>query len=127
MNDPEIPPMPNVKPRIPYVDESPDGYQESLTDWVDSNLEAVEWFCENADAIRQLINRKPIGEILPPDSMILRNHVGEASLGEIKYDMSFVATTGQPLIHNKNNRKWFTLSWEDILNLAHRAGINKSE
>lgn len=48
--------MPHVSPRRPY-DEGAfgDGYLESLDDWYANNRDAVEWFLENADAIRSLI------------------------------------------------------------------------
>lgn len=45
--------IPAVKPRRPYDDKQPHGYQESLRDWVDNNTEAVEWFLTNADKLRE--------------------------------------------------------------------------
>ena len=52
-----IPPMPSKKviPRRPYDDRRPDGYLESLRDWATNNSEAVEWFLENAEAIRTVL------------------------------------------------------------------------
>jgi hypothetical protein len=48
--------MPHVSPRRPYDEWTfGDGYLESLDDWYANNWEAVEWFLENADAIRSLI------------------------------------------------------------------------
>lgn len=64
-----------------------------------------------------------IGEILPPKSMILRQHIGEASCGDLKYEMS-TGMNGAPIVHSKQTGKWFTLSWKDILELADKAGID---
>jgi len=43
--------MPLVVPRMPLDDAKPDGYMESLDDWIKANLEAVKWFLENATAV----------------------------------------------------------------------------
>lgn len=64
-----------------------------------------------------------IGEILPPKSMMLRTRVGEASCGDLKYEMS-TGMNGAPIVHSKQAGKWFTLSWKDILELADKAGID---
>ncbi len=45
--------MPKVNPRRPLIESMPCGYRESLNDWYKNNLEAVEWFLENAEAIRK--------------------------------------------------------------------------
>jgi hypothetical protein len=53
---PNLSRMPHVSPRRPYDEETfGGGYLESLDDWYANNWEAVEWFLENADAIRSLI------------------------------------------------------------------------
>lgn len=53
-----IPPMPAVNPRRPWDDEEPEGYLESLNDWIaNGNLEAVEWFLENSEAIRAMLEQ----------------------------------------------------------------------
>jgi hypothetical protein len=57
-----IPPMPKVNPRRPYDDAKPDGYLESLNDWYHNNEEAVNWFLENAEAIRAVLPNKQICE-----------------------------------------------------------------
>ena len=35
-----------LKPRRPYIDEEPDGYLESDTDYLDNNIEATRVFFE---------------------------------------------------------------------------------
>jgi hypothetical protein len=47
--------MPPVDQRQPYDPDNLPGYDESLLCWFDRNQEAVEWFLENADEIRQHI------------------------------------------------------------------------
>lgn len=64
-----------------------------------------------------------IGEILPPRSMILRQHIGEASCGDLKYEMS-TGMNGAPIVRSKQTGKWFTISWAKILELADKAGID---
>lgn len=55
-----LPPMPKVNARRPYDDDFPDGYLESLNCWYHNNEEAVEWFLENAERIRSILNQKPV-------------------------------------------------------------------
>lgn len=49
--------MPTVNPRRPADDRWPTGYLESLDDWYYNNLEAIEWFLENAEAIRKRLSQ----------------------------------------------------------------------
>ncbi len=64
-----------------------------------------------------------VGRLHPPRSMFLRVHVGEASLGKRKYEMS-TGINGSPIIHSKQTGKWFSLTWKDILTLAEKSGID---
>lgn len=58
--------MPKVSPRRPYDEETfGSGYMESLDDWYENNQEAVEWFLENADIIRSLIDKRSPAAIAP--------------------------------------------------------------
>ena len=68
-------------------------------------------------------NKKPLGEILPKESMILRTHIGSATLGKKAYEMS-TSMTGRPLILSKQTGKYFSLPWADILDLAIQAGVD---
>lgn len=65
-----------------------------------------------------------IGKIYPKDSMFLRIHVGEATEGKRKYEMSQGVAGGGPLIHSKQTGKWFTIGWKELLHLAIKAGID---
>lgn len=53
----KIPQMPKVNSRRPLDDDKPDGYLESVNDWYHNNEDAVEWFLENAELIRQKLNK----------------------------------------------------------------------
>ena len=64
-----------------------------------------------------------VGTIYPAKSMILRNHIGEAKSGKLGYEMS-TTMAGQPIILSKQTGKWFTLSWQTIIDLAVKAGID---
>ena len=58
-------------------------------------------------------------------AMFLRVHVGSAtSTDGTVYDMS-TSTTGSPLIYSNKSKRFFALSWEDILSLALVMGIDK--
>lgn len=46
--------MPKVSPRKLLDYDQPTGYQESLTDWINHNEDAVEWFLENAKTISRM-------------------------------------------------------------------------
>ena len=64
-----------------------------------------------------------VGQLLPANSMLLGVHVGEASFGKRKYEMS-TGINQAPIVHSKQTGKWFSLSWKDILALAEKAGID---
>lgn len=54
----KLPHMPKVVPQRPYEDDKPDGYLESLRDWAMNNEDAVRWFLENAETIRERLKQK---------------------------------------------------------------------
>lgn len=53
-----LPAMPPVTPRRPYIDDEPDGYLESDRDMAENNSEAVLWFLENHELIRQALAQR---------------------------------------------------------------------
>ena len=65
------------------------------------------------------------GQIHPPRTMLLRIHSGEAQSGKLKYEMS-VTMEGSPIIESKQTGKWFTLSWQAIIEMAVKAGIDEA-
>jgi hypothetical protein len=67
-----------------------------------------------------------IGKILPKNSALLRVHAGEAELGKLKYHLA-TAVTGTPVIRSQQTGKWFVISWQEILELAVKAGIDATE
>jgi len=64
-----------------------------------------------------------VGRLHPANSMFLRVHVGEATCGKLKYEMS-TGMNGTPMVHSMQSGKWFSLSWKDIFELAEKAGID---
>ena len=48
--------FPKVVSRQLFDDDKPNGYLESLNDWVDNNTEAVDWFSENHKELRKRWN-----------------------------------------------------------------------
>jgi hypothetical protein len=65
-----------------------------------------------------------IGELIPKDSMILRQAVGEASASDgKKYEMT-LSMAMAPLVKSELTGKTFSLPWKDILTLAIRAGVD---
>ena len=67
------------------------------------------------------------GKIMPAKTMILRVAAGEAEAADgTKYECS-TNVNRTPLIRSGKTKKWFALSWEDIIELAIQAGIDKAE
>jgi len=64
------------------------------------------------------------GQIHPPRTMFLRVHCGEAKAGKLKYEMA-AAIAGMPIVESKQTGKWFTLSWQVIIEMAVKAGIDE--
>lgn len=64
------------------------------------------------------------GQIHPPRTMFLRVHCGEATAGKLKYEMA-TAIAGMPIVESKQTGKWFTLSWQQIIDMAVKAGIDE--
>ena len=69
-----------------------------------------------------------IGKIHPKKTMFLRNNVGSADgPGGFSYEMSSNFSDHSPIIQSKKTGKWFVLGWEEIVNLAIDAGIDKPD
>lgn len=64
-----------------------------------------------------------VGKVHPAKAMFLRNYVGLAENGKLKYEMAYLMN-GQPIIQSKQTGQWFTLEWPDILDLAVKAGVD---
>lgn len=68
---------------------------------------------------------KTIGTIHGKKTMFLRMGCGEAEDGKNVYELSTNVAGGHPIVRNKTTGQWFTLSWQQILDLAKKAGIDK--
>ena len=72
--------------------------------------------------------RPVLGTIDSPGAMFLREAHGTAknpSSGVI-YELN-CHLSGSPVVRSSKTGKWFTLSWNDILHLAHEAGIDDAQ
>lgn len=61
------------------------------------------------------------------DKLYMRAYVGEAKLPDgtvLEMSCQGIAQ-GAPIIYCPKTRKWFLLSWEDILTMAVKAGITE--
>lgn len=67
-----------------------------------------------------------IGEIHDKDSLLMRVHVGTAKSGDDSYEMSH-GMGYTPVVRSLTTGKFFTLCWQDIINLAVEAGINEGD
>lgn len=70
---------------------------------------------------------KNFGKILPGRTLILRENVGTISdkTNGLKYEATVGLPALTPIIRSEKTGKWFVLSWEDILEMAQKAGVDK--
>ena len=71
--------------------------------------------------------KNKVGKIYPSKTLFLRENVGTAAEGKLKYEMTTIIGSNTPLIHSEQTGKWFSLTWPDILNLARAAGIDRKD
>lgn len=70
------------------------------------------------------LNLKTIGKIFPKESLFLRLDCGKASNPETgDFELSMNVGGNLPLVRSKKTGKWFSLGWQDIINLAIHRGI----
>ena len=68
---------------------------------------------------------KKYGTIHPKKTLLLRMETGTAEAGGVKYELTINMGNNTPIVSSSKTGKYFTLSWQDIINLAIDAGINK--
>ncbi|GEM_PF-2963876 len=67
--------------------------------------------------------KKPVGELLAADRLIMRVHAGTVTdENGNTFDMAH-SISGCPMIENPRTNKKFLLSWEEIMEMAIEAGI----
>lgn len=69
--------------------------------------------------------KRAIGKIYKPKTMFFREGVGSAKSGSDEYEMSLNMGGSCPIICSKTTGKWWTIGWEDLIELAVEAGIDK--
>lgn len=67
---------------------------------------------------------KPIGTIHPKQTMVLRVHIGTMKTDEFDFTLS-TAMAGMPLVYCNKTDRYFSLSWQEICELAIEAGLGK--
>lgn len=68
------------------------------------------------------------GKLHASKTMWLRQHVGDAKSDDgFKYEMAVNVAGLHPIVHSGQSGRWFTLNWQDIINLAVAAGIDKPD
>jgi hypothetical protein len=67
------------------------------------------------------------GTIYSPDHIFVRVEIGSATGQDgAKYDLG-TSVDGQPLIRSSKTGKTFSLSWNELLNMAVDAGIDEQD
>ena len=67
-----------------------------------------------------------MGNVYEKDTLFFRQDVGKAEGGNgTHYEMSLNMGGLNPIIHSVKTGKWFTLSWQAIIDAAIAAGINE--
>lgn len=66
----------------------------------------------------------PNGQLIEAGAMILRQTVGTATLGKVKYELT-TTMAGAPLVKNCTTGLTFAFSWEDLVDQARAAGIDE--
>ena len=68
---------------------------------------------------------KIIGTIHPKKTLFFRRYIGEAKSGKLKYEMAAKMCGSTPIIESKQTGKWYTVSWQELINMAVQAGVDK--
>jgi len=70
------------------------------------------------------IGKEGIGMLYAPETLFLRNDVGTASGNGQTYEMTTNFGNMAPIIRSRQTGKWFVLPWQEIIELAVKAGID---
>lgn len=66
-----------------------------------------------------------IGTIHDKSTYFFRIEAGEATLESKSYELSVNASGNTPIVRSNQTGKFFTLTWQDIINMAIDAGIDQ--
>lgn len=67
------------------------------------------------------------GKLHPRDVMFFREAVGEATLGEEQYELCTHAGDRTPLVRNKRTGRTWSISWQQLIEMARGAGVDADE
>ena len=68
---------------------------------------------------------KKYGTLHPKKTLFLSMETGVAEANGVKYELTINMGNNTPIVSSSKTGKYFTLSWQDIINLAIDRGINK--
>ncbi len=69
---------------------------------------------------------KQIGKVHEKSTLFFRQYVGDAKSGKLQYEMATNMGGSTPIIESKQTGKWFTVSWQELIDLAVKAGVDKA-
>jgi hypothetical protein len=71
---------------------------------------------------------KPIGTIHPQNALImLTEHCGTAKDEQYDWDLSLGCLSRSPVIYCNKTKRYWSLSWQEICELAQAAGLGKGD
>jgi hypothetical protein len=69
-----------------------------------------------------------VGRLYPPGTMFLRQNVGNATAenGDV-YELTLNVGASHPIIRSEKTGRWWTVSWQELIGLAIKGGIDQPE
>lgn len=72
--------------------------------------------------------RASLGKIYPENTMFLRMAAGTAKTEDgQEYEFSTNIGGGNPIIYSKQSGKWWSATWQDLIDLAIEMGLDEKE
>ena len=68
-----------------------------------------------------------VGKVYPKGALFLSVVVGSAGNGERSYELLTSGSSGVPMIESNQTGKTWSISWNELLDLAIAAGIDSEE
>ena len=68
-------------------------------------------------------NKKVYGKINPASSLVFNELAGEGEFNGVPIQISTSVPGGYPIVRNMETHNWFSLSWQDVVELAAARGL----
>lgn len=68
-----------------------------------------------------------VGKVYPKGTLFLSIEAGSAANGERSYELLTSGSSGVPMIESNQTGKTWSISWNELLDLAIAAGIDSEE